>query len=156
MCLNRDVEYYSSNESLSDSQTLQLEWPFKHKNCPELIIACSTCYYPITFEEHIIHEIRNEIDISFGIVIPLSKLFRGVKIFGDNPLVQWRTEVYCPNCGIILSFLSAYGNYFTESNFAKIKYYINLDEQIVILWSNSLYRGSVIEARFRFDQTNKL
>lgn len=152
MCLNQDVEYYSSNESINDLPT---EWPIRSKNCPRLIVACNICYYPITFEEHVVHEIKNEYNITFGIVIPLNKLFRRVGTFGNNPLEQWRTEVYCPNCGTILSFLSIYRNYLTESNFAKIKHCINLDEQIIILWTTPLFRGSTAEAKFRFDHVNE-
>lgn len=152
MCLFQDVEYYSSNESLNN---LPNNWPIKSENCSKLIVACNICYYPITFEEHVIHEIRNEYNISFGIVIPLSKLFKKVGIFGGNPLEQWRTEVYCPNCGTILSFLSNYRNYITESNFAKVKHCINLDEQIVILWTTPLFRGSATEVKFHFEHVNE-
>lgn len=152
MCLKQDVEYYSSNESINDSPA---EWPIKSKNCPSLVVACNMCYYPITFEKHVIQEIRDENNISFGIVIPLNKLFKKVGIFGDNPLDQWRTEVYCPNCGTILSFLSNYRNCITESNFARVKHYINLDEQIIILWTIPLFRGSATEAKFRFEQVNE-
>lgn len=154
MCLKQDVEYYSSNESINNLQNLGLDWPLKGKNYYKLLVACNICFYPITFEEHVVHEIRNEINISFGIVIPIRKLFKKVVIFGNNPLEQWRTEVYCQNCGTILSFLGTYRNYFSEENFAKIQQHLNLDEQIVILWTHPLYRGSAIEAKFRFDQVN--
>lgn len=155
MCLNHDVEYNSSNESINNLQNRDLDWPIKGKNQHKLIVACNICYYPITFEEHIVDEIRNENNSSFGIVIPMVKLFKKVKIFGDNPLESWRTEIYCPNCGIILSFLDAHKNYLAESNFEKIQHYINFGEQIVILWIYPLYRGAAIEAKTRFEQIDE-
>lgn len=155
MYLYHDIEYYSSNESINSIQNRDLEWPLRGKNCSKLIVACNICYYPITFEEHVVDEIRDENNISFGVVIPMRKLFKKIAISGENPLVQWRTEVYCPNCGTILSFLGTYRNYLTVVNFAKIQYYINFDEQIVFLWTYPLYRGSAIEAKSRFDQFNE-
>lgn len=152
MCLKQDVEYYSSNKKINDLPT---EWPIRGKNRSKLVVACNNCFYPITFEEHIIHEIKNDINISLGIVIPLKKLFRKVGIFGDNPLDQWRTEAYCLNCGTILSFLSTYRHHLTDTNFEKIKHYINLDEKIIILWTTPLFRGSAIEAKNRFEQVNE-
>lgn len=156
MCFKQTVEYHSSSESINHLQDLNLEWPIKGKNCSNLIVACNFCYYPITFEENVIAEIRNDINISFGIVIPIRKIFKKVTISDDNPIEQWRTEVYCPNCGIILSFLSIYRYYLTETNFAKIKHCVNVDEQIVILWTYPLYRGSAIEAKSCFEFFNEL
>lgn len=152
MCLKQNVEYHSSNESINQLQDQNLEWPIKEKNCSNLIIACNFCYYPIAFEESVIDEIRNEINISFGIVIPIRKLFKEVYISDENFIDQWRTEVYCPNCGTILSFLGIYRYYLTETNFAKLERCKNHDEQIVILRTYPLYRGSAIEARSCFEQ----
>lgn len=155
MCLKNNVEYYSSNESINNLQNLELNWPIKGENQHKTVVACNICYYPITFEEHIVDEIRNENNISFGIVIPILKLFKKVKIRGDNPLEQWRTEIYCPNCGTFLSFLGIYRNYLTESNFIKIKHYTSVGEQIIILWTYPLYRGATKEAKTRFEQANQ-
>lgn len=155
MCLKRDTEYYSSTESINEHDDLNLEWPLGNESTSRLIVACNICSYPITYEEHIVDEIRNENNISFGIVIPKGKLFRKVGIFCDNSLEQWRTEVYCPNCGIILSFLSPHRNCSTVANFTKIIRYSNLSEQIVILWTYPLFRGSYMEAKSRFTQLNE-
>lgn len=155
MCLKRDVEYFSSNESINNLQNFELQWPIKSKNCSDSIVACYMCYYPITFENHVIDEIRDENNKSIGIVILMKNLFKKVRIFGDNPLEQWRTEVYCPNCGTILSILGIYRNYLMENNFSKIQHYQNFDEQFVILWTYPLYRGSAIEAKISFEQANE-
>lgn len=152
MCLKQDVEYYSSNEKINDLPT---EWPIRSENCSKIIVACQICHYPITFEEHIVNEIKNDSNMPFGIVVPMKKLFRKVVTFGDNPLEQWRTEVYCPFCGTILSFLSTYRNHFSEANFMKIQQYINIDEQVVILWIHSLSRGLQSEVKSRFEQDNE-
>lgn len=149
MCLEREVKYYSSNESLNDND---LEWPLKGAFNSKLIVACNTCFFPITFEEHIVDEIRDENNVTFAIVVPKKLLFSRTNIFIDNPLEQWRTEVYCPNCGIILSFLSPNRNRVSHDNFSKVFSYISFGEQIVILWAHPLFRGSEMEAFVRFQQ----
>lgn len=154
MQLKREIEYHSSTETI-DFSIDSLEWPLDKESDSKLIIACDICYYPITFEEHILDEIRNENGISFGIVIPITKLFRKVGILFEDPLNQWRTEVFCPNCGLILSFLSPHRNNLSVASFTKIIQYINFDEQIVILWTYPLYRGSEVEAYNRFRQVNE-
>lgn len=149
MCLEREIKYYSSNESINVDN---LEWPIEGEFISKLIVACNICFYPITFEEHIVDEIRDEHNVSFAVVVPKSLLFSRTNIFTNNPLEQWRTEVYCPNCGIILSFLSPFRNKLTEENFLKIFNYISFGEQIVILWIHTLFRGSETEAFIRFQQ----
>lgn len=155
MCLKRDIEYYSSNDSINELEASDLEWPLGNQSDQKLIVACNNCFYPITFEEHVIDEIRDEKNISFGIVIPIKKLFKKVGIYLNNPLEEWRTEVYCPNCGLVLSFLSPRRHKLTERNFAKVFHYINSGKQIVILWTHPLFRGSESEAKSCFDQVNE-
>lgn len=152
MCLGREIKYYSSNESLNENN--DLEWPLTNGFFSKLVVACNTCFYPITFEEHIVHEIRDENNISFGIVVPKKLLFSRTSIFIDKPLEQWRTEVYCPNCSVILSFLSPNRNRVSYDNFSKILNYISFGEPIVILWTRPLFRGSEMEAFVRFQQFN--
>lgn len=154
MCLKRDIEYYSSTESPDIFQNINLDWPLEQVTDTRLIVACNICFYPITFEEHIVDEIKNENNITFGVVIPIKKLFRWVGVFCENPLEQWRTEVFCPNCGLILSFINPYRHNLTGENFSKIYRYINFGEQIVILWFYPLFRGSDAEAYSRFTQIN--
>lgn len=150
MCLGREVKYYSSNESINENN--YLEWPINGEFNSRLIVACNICFFPITFEEHVVDEIRDENRISFAVVIPKSLLFNRTNVFVNNPSEQWRTEVYCPNCGIILSFLSPFRNDLNEENFLKVFNYTSFGEQIVILWTYSLFRGSETEAFMRFQQ----
>lgn len=152
MQLRRDIEYRSSYETLSCLEDIHMEWPLTEQNKNKLIVACNTCFYPITFEEHVLHEIRNENNISFGIVIPIKQLFKKVGVIEEDLLDQWRTEVFCPNCGLILSFLSPHRNKISLTNFAKIIQQINFDEQIVILWTHPLFRGSAKRAYNLFRQ----
>lgn len=152
MQLKQEIEYKSSCGTFNCLEDIHMEWPLdvQHKN--KLIVACTTCFYPITFEEHILRDIRDENNISFGIVIPFKTLFQKIGILEENLLNQWRTEVFCPNCGLILSFLSPHRNKISLSNFAKIIHFDNSDEQIVILWTDTLYRGSSLNAYNRFVQ----
>lgn len=150
MQLKRDIEFKSSHEEINCLEDIHMEWPLDEQYKNKLIVACNTCYYPIAFEEHILQDIRNENNISFGIVIPIKKLFKKIGILEENPLNQWRTEVFCPNCGLILSFLSPHRNKISLTNFAKIIHFDNFDEQIVILWTQPLFRNSASRAYNRF------
>lgn len=155
MQLKREIEYQSSTETTNCSVLFYLDWPLDKNSNQKLIVACDTCYYPITFEEHVLDEIRDENNISFGIVIPFRSLFKRVGILLEDPLDQWRTEVFCPNCGVILSFLSPHRSNLSVANFTKIVQYMSFDEQIVILWTYPLFRGSEVEAYNRFTQLNQ-
>lgn len=156
MCLKRYIEYYSSSESIDFLYETDLEWPIERtRNSSRLIIACNICFYPITLEEHVLDEIRDENNITFGIVIPINKLFKKIVICRDDPLEQWRSEVYCYACCNMLSFVSPQNNNITETNFQKVSQYSSIGEQIVILWKYPLYRGSSEEAYSRFRQINE-
>lgn len=156
MCQKRKIIYFSSNESNeSNDEGFDLKWPLEKGSNAKLIVACGICFYPVAFEENVISEIRDENNISFGIVIPMGKLFSRIGLRVDNPLQQWRSEVYCPKCGIILSFLSPQINHLTYRGFSKVYFYTNFDEQIVILWTYPLYRGSEAYAFYRFEQMNE-
>lgn len=146
MQLKRDIEYRSSQESLDCLGESPMEWPLDAQYRNKLVVACNTCFYPITFEEHILCEIRDENNIPFGIVILMKRLFKKVGVFADNQINQWRTEVFCPNCGLILSFLSPHRNEISLTNFAKIIHFGNSDEEFVILWTRPLFRGSASRA----------
>lgn len=150
----QDIEYYSSTEVTDILDMTDLQWPFEQIMDTKLIVACDICYYPITFEEHVIDEIRDENNVSFGLVIPIRKLFKNVGIFSDNPLDEWQTRVFCSNCGLILSFLNPHRHRISVSNFEKVIGYVGLDEQVVILWKTPLFRGSEMEACCRFMQIN--
>lgn len=93
MCLNREIEYFSSNESINE---IDLNWPFEETLLNRLILACDICFYPISLEENIVDELRSEENITFGLVIPIIKLFSKVKINNENLLDQWKTRVYQP------------------------------------------------------------
>lgn len=151
MCLTQDIKYYSSSESIDDPNN-NLEWPLGQITGSKLVIGCKYCSYPISFEEHVLEELRNENNIAFGIVIPIKKLFSKTTIYCNNPLQQWKTQVFCPNCGLSLSFLSPRQNNLSETNFAKVSHYTGHDEQIVMLWTYSIFRGSSEEAYQRFTQ----
>lgn len=152
MCMKREVEYYSSSESIDTFQDIELEWPFEEVSNDKLIISCYSCYYPITYEEHIIDEIRDEHNISFALVIPIRKLFKKVGVRLQMPLDEWQTRVFCPNCGLYLSFINPFRHNLNEEKFAKIYNYVGLNEQVVILWTYALYRGSEAEAYSCFKQ----
>lgn len=156
MCIKQGVEYFSLTESENDlNEDSHLEWPLNLPNNSKLIIACSICFYPITYEQNILEEIRNENNISFGYIVPIRKLFKKIKIYNENLSDQWETIVCCPDCGVILSFTSPQNNNLTINNFEKITLHKNLDDQIVILWSYLLFRGSSEEAKSRFIQINE-
>lgn len=72
MCLTQDIKYYSSSESIDDPNN-NLEWPLGQITGSKLVIGCKYCSYPISFEEHVLEELRNENNIAFGIVIPIKK-----------------------------------------------------------------------------------
>lgn len=155
MCLNRNIEYLSSSDSINNlNNNITLEWPLGQVN--RLIIACNFCFYPITLEQFILRDIRNESNISFGIIIPIRKLFSKIGIYNEHFVEQWKTVIFCPNCGIILSFLNPQLNHLSETDFGKVSSHIEYDEQIAILHTYSLYRGSSIEAFSRFQQMNNI
>lgn len=128
-----------------------MEWPLKNTTY-SLIVACNTCFYPITYEKHIINEIRNENNISIGIIVPIKNLLEKINIFYNDAFQLWKTEIYCPNCESSLSFTGSHKNDLTEKIFEKIMEFNSPNKQNVILQTHSLYRGSEIEAHFRFKQ----
>lgn len=150
MCIQRGIEYFPSIEPSHDVVTDGLNWPFEQPFGNKLMVACDVCYYPITFEEHIVDEIKNERNIPFGIVIPIGKFFNRVVVIDENNSVPWRTFVYCPNCALLLSFLTPYRSMLSEQNFRKISEYKSIGEQVVILWTSTLYRGPELEAYSQF------
>lgn len=156
MCLYRNIEHVSSIQPIYDpNEEFNLEWPLNQSYGPRLIIACNTCYYPISYEENILSEIRNGNNISFAYVIPIIKLFRRVGIYGENFTDQWKTIIFCTNCGIVLSFINPQMNSLNMENFNKITDFKNYNEQICILWFYPLFRGSSEEAFIRFSQINE-
>lgn len=155
MQLKREIEYHSSSETIDCFENFHLEWPFNEESNRKFVITCDICFYPITFAENILDEIKDENNIPFGFVVPIKKLFKKVGILSEDPIEQWRTEVFCPSCGLILSFLSPHRNKITLTNFTKLIQYINFDDQIVILWKTTLYRDTVAEAHNHFIQMNE-
>lgn len=155
MCLKRDTKYSSSNESIGElNEEINLEWPFEQVTDARHIVACSICFYPITYEEHINDKIKSENDETFALVIPITKLFSGISAFRENFLEQWKTQIYCSNCGMLLSFLSPEINNTTENNFEKVMEYVNYGPQIVILSSYLIFQDSYNGIYTRFIQTN--
>lgn len=157
MCLKRDIEHHSSFEPINNlDDNFTLDWPLEQVNSLKLIIACNICYYPITLEKFVLKEIENENNISFGIILPIRKLFSNIGIHNENLVEQWKTVIFCPNCATILSFLNPQLNNLSERNFEKISSYINHDEQIAILQTYPLYRGSSVEAYLRYRRMTNL
>lgn len=131
MCLKWNSEYFSLqeiDENLYD--IVALEWPLGQVDIDRLILACNVCYYPIAYEEVILRKILNEHNISFGFVVPIRYLFDTIVIQNENPIEQWKTEVSCPNCGLILSFLSPHLNDLSTEDSEKITSYDDLFNQI--------------------------
>lgn len=158
MCLPQDsdvIEYYSPNDTTHVFESMPLEWPFKRAVDTKLIIACDECYFPITFEEHVIDEIRDENNISFGVVIVLTNLFKKVGVAFDNPWDAWQTCVYCKNCGQTLSHIYPRTNGLSTESFYKLCRYNPRNERVVILWTNVLFRGSESAAHELFKMTNE-
>lgn len=157
MCLKWNIEHLFSSKSINNSNdNIDLNWPLGQVNNLRLIIACNICYYPISLEKFVLKEIRDERNISFGIVLPIKKLFNGIGIHNENFDAQWKTIIFCPNCATVLSFLNSRLNNLSEANFEKISSYIEHDDQIAILQTLPLYRGSSIEAFSRFQQINNI
>lgn len=157
MCLKQSIELFSSSESIDNlNDNIVLDWTLEQVFSLRLIIACNLCFYPISLEQFVLREIRDENNISFGIIIPMQKLFSTIEIYNENCIEQWKTEIFCPNCGTLLSFLGPQFHNLNETNFEKISSCIEHDEQIVILQTNLLYRGSGIEALSRFRHINNL
>lgn len=60
MCLKRNIEYLSATAAIDNmNEDFDSEWPLLRENETNLIIACNTCYYPVTLED--------ENNISFAI-----------------------------------------------------------------------------------------
>lgn len=155
MCLKRNIEHFLSNDSTNDlNDDNTIEWPISI-NSSKSIIACNTCFYPITLEQFVLKEIDDENNIPFGLIIPIRKLFSRVGICNENCVQQWKTIIFCPNCSILLSFIKADINNVSENDFRKISSYVEHDDQIVILWIYPLYRGSCMEAFSQFRQINE-
>lgn len=133
-----DVEYRSSNESIDLLDEPNLEWPLNKRYRNKDVVACRNCFYPITFEEHILHTLRNDYDIAVGIIIPTKRLFKKVSILEKDLINQWRTEVACSNCASILSFPNTYENIIIRKNYTKIKQFSKSVGQIVVLRTLSL------------------
>lgn len=142
MCLKRDIEYYSSSESINFFNGIDVDWPLEQIQSCRKIVACNFCYYPLSFDEHVVDKIKNEYNNTFGLVIPMNKLFQKVVIKNDDPLEQWRSVVYCYVCCSILSFSDPNSNNTSEADFQKITQYKSTGEQIIILDAYNLFRGS--------------
>lgn len=154
MQIRRHIQNYPITKSNYEPGKSYLDWPFDEIPGNRLIVACNICFYPITLEKYIINEIRDTSNISFGIITPTINLLNEFELYHFDSLEQWRTRVFCPNCGIILSFVNPIWNCQTDENFAKIRNYTN-NKDIVILWTFALYRGSNREAYSCFEQMKK-
>lgn len=133
MRLKQEVEYRSSNENINYLDEIYLEWPLDKQYKKKTVVACINCFYPITFEEHILHTFRNEHGTAIGLVVSINRLFKKVSVLEEDLINQWRTEVACSNCGRILSFLNTHKNNNFRRNFTEITQCGNFAEQIVIL-----------------------
>lgn len=152
MNLDKVIEDFSLMNTFNGN--FDLEWPLETIN--ERIIACSICFYPIGYESDIVDTIKNENNDTYAIVLPIAKLFLGNGLECQNFLKQWETELFCQNCGMILSFFSSHMNNTTESDFEKIKNYVGSELQIVILSSYLLYHGMYEDVLTRFNNCNNI
>lgn len=138
-------------------EKFDLKWPFD-QNYESKIIACNRCFYPIALEEDILSEIKDRNNITFGLVVPIDKLLKELMVYPDDPLYQWKTEVYCAKCKINLTFMSHHSlrNHYKRRlrDFEKITCYTNNEEKVTILWTFALFRGSNKTAFSRFIENN--
>lgn len=156
MCQMRNFEDFSSSETvdnLYEDDIELLEWPLEQVDNIGLIIACNVCYYPISLEEFVSEKIRDENNITSAIMLPIHKLINRSSIYNENLIEQWKTVIFCPNCAVMQSFLNPELNNISETNFEKI-IAVQTDDQIVILQTCLLYRGSGAEAFSRYQQIN--
>lgn len=136
------VENHSPNDIIQKLENITLYCPTEQKTTSKLFIKCNNCKIPITFEKHVMEDIKNENNIPFGIVIGIKKLFKTVEIMIDNPWDTWQTHVSCFNCGSALSFLYPKTNGLSDSDFYKLCNYKNKRERSVILCTKTLVRNS--------------
>lgn len=149
MCFKEKIEYYTYSKSNENFHGIQLNWPWSKIGHNSDIIACDECFYPITFEKHIIDELKDENNISFAFVIPINKLFKKVGVRLESTRNEWQTRVFCPNCGLILSFFNPCG--LSIENFSKIWNYNGSRNEVVIIQTSLLFRGSEDLAFYRFN-----
>lgn len=79
--MKQNIEYHTyiheTNHKFND---IKLNWPFEQLENNKCIVAYNQCLYPISLEEHLIEELRNENNVIFATVIPIQKLFKKVGI----------------------------------------------------------------------------
>lgn len=111
MCLNNEKDLYYDDRGLSsDDEEVEnndddVQWPFAETNETARIVACRTCFYPITFVANIGEVIRDDTTNEIlAFVVPVQRLFKKTIVRNDNFIDQWRTQVICAKCGFFLSF----------------------------------------------------
>lgn len=128
-------------------------WPIINNEGNFRIFACGHCFYPVTRESSV-EEIRNENNVVIGLALPTIYLFFGVFCLNENFLEQWRTQVCCSGCGIILTWVDNFVNPDSHSEFLRNVFsYHNDDELHVILMPSLLVSGTVNEIRSLFHLT---
>lgn len=115
-------------------------WPLKNLNQSIYVLACGTCYYPITFFAYVFDEIADITpNKTLAVVIPTRYLLRNVRVATTDVTKPWKNRVYCPNCRAPISFISNTICKTTEEKFREIEEYYKPGEQMVLLWRELLY-----------------
>lgn len=157
-----ELSLYSSNESLNLSSESELgevddisvrNWTLAALDENELIYSCVRCFHPIFYERDIIEDIRSVINAPIGFAVSAIHLLFGVDYYNEEPIEHWRAKVYCPDCGLVLTFIRDLIDPRIPIDFmANVFNYRNMDEQHVILIPPLLRRGTVNELRALFLQ----
>lgn len=148
MCLfNGSNEWISRDESeLSNNR---LGWVFEEPISlfTTRFVACSCCYCPITFEDFVVDEIMDDNFETIGFVLFFDELFTDVIVRNQNLVEAWRTKVYCPLCGMILSLSDSVIDPLNPLHsllLGEIFSYRN-EDQVVILMPSFITFGSAME-----------
>lgn len=145
MCLDQNIEYFSSNVPINFGET-NLEWPI-HLRSNITIIACDLCLYPVTLQNNIIDTITNESNEIIAIIIPITKLFSKNTIINENFLNQWKTTISCLNCSTIQTYTNYHLNRLTTNDAQKIISYTKFGPQITIFNPELLRQDSLEKIR---------
>lgn len=162
MYCSEDISLYSSDDSLNLGPGSELgemdeisarELALADLNDNDFIYGCARCYYPIFYEKDIVEEIRSVNNAPIGFALSPINLFFGVDYCNEDPIEQWRTKVYCPDCGLVLSYITDLLDPRIPIDFMmNVFTYQNMDEQHVILIPPLLRRGTVNDLRTLFSQ----
>lgn len=97
---------YKSETNDENLPTAEKEtWPLEKPEGEDvLIVTCSTCHYPITLAKHVGFIEDEETLNDVALIIEFNKLHEKIIVTNNDFTNQWQTKIFCPNCGLLLSF----------------------------------------------------